>query len=79
MPATNSLIHSPLCHAQRSADTLPDMKVADVLRLLHDDGWQLLAFKHPTRRGRVTVPGKPSDDLAPGTLNSVPKQAALKQ
>ncbi len=86
MPATNSLIHSPLCHAQRSADTLPDMKVADVLRLLHDDGWQLVAtrgshrqFKHPTKRGRVTVPGKPSDDLAPGTLNSVLKQAALKQ
>jgi predicted RNA binding protein YcfA (HicA-like mRNA interferase family) len=62
------------------------MKVADVLRLLHDDGWQLVAtrgshrqFKHPTKRGRVTVPGKPSDDLAPGTLNSVLKQAALKQ
>ncbi len=62
------------------------MKVADVLRLLHDDGWQLVAtrgshrqFKHPTKRGRVTVPGKPSDDLAPGTLNSVLKQAGLKQ
>ena len=62
------------------------MKVADVLRLLHDDGWQLVAtrgshrqFKRPTKRGRVTVPGKPSDDLAPGTLNSVLKQAALKQ
>ena len=62
------------------------MKVADVLRLLHDDGWQLVAtrgshrqFRHPTKRGRVTVPGKPSDDLAPGTLNSVLKQAALKQ
>jgi predicted RNA binding protein YcfA (HicA-like mRNA interferase family) len=62
------------------------MKVAHVLRLLHDDGWQLVAtrgshrqFKHPTKRGRVTVPGKPSDDLAPGTLNSVLKQAGLKQ
>ena len=62
------------------------MKVAVVLRLLHDDGWQLVAtrgshrqFKHPTKRGRVTVPGKPSDDLAPGTLNSVLKQAGLKQ
>lgn len=28
--------------------------------------------------GRVTVPGKPSDDLAPGTLNSILKQASLK-
>jgi hypothetical protein len=29
--------------------------------------------------GRVTVPGKPSDDLAPGTLNSIFKQAGLKK
>jgi hypothetical protein len=28
--------------------------------------------------GVVTVPGKPGDDLAPGTLNSVLKQAGLK-
>lgn len=61
------------------------MKVADLLRWLHEDGWQLVAtrgshrqFKHPTKPGRVTVPGKPSDDLAPGTLNSVLKQAGLK-
>ncbi|MCB8765080.1 type II toxin-antitoxin system HicA family toxin [Planktothrix agardhii 1808] len=25
----------------------------------------------------VTVPGKPSDDLAPGTLNSIIKQAQI--
>jgi HicA toxin of bacterial toxin-antitoxin, len=29
--------------------------------------------------GRVTIAGKPSDDLAPGTLNSVMKQAGLKE
>ena len=62
------------------------MKVAEVLRLLHDDGWYLVTtrgshrqFKHPTKAGRVTVPGKPSDDLAPGTLNSILKQAGLKK
>jgi predicted RNA binding protein YcfA (HicA-like mRNA interferase family) len=62
------------------------MKVGDVLRLLLDDGWYLVAtrgshrqFKHPTKPGRVTLPGKPSDFLAPGTLNSVLKQAGLKQ
>jgi predicted RNA binding protein YcfA (HicA-like mRNA interferase family) len=61
------------------------MKVADVLRQLLDDGWQLVAirgshrqYKHATKTGRVTVPGKPSDDLAPGTLNSILKQAGLK-
>ena len=29
-------------------------------------------------RGRVTVAGKPSDDVPPGTLNSILKQADLK-
>ena len=60
------------------------MKVADVLRQLLDDGWQLVAirgshrqYKHATKTGRVTVPGKPSDDLAPGTY-SILKQAGLK-
>jgi predicted RNA binding protein YcfA (HicA-like mRNA interferase family) len=61
------------------------MKVSEVLRILASDGWALTAtrgshrqFKHPTKVGRVTVPGKPSDDLAPGTLNSILKQAGLK-
>ena len=54
--------------------------------MLHDDGWRLVAtkgshrqFKHDSKTGRVTVPGKPSDDLAPGTLNSILKQAGLKK
>lgn len=62
------------------------MKVGDILRLLHEDKWYLVAtkgshrqFKHPTKPGRVTVSGKPSDDLAPGTLNSILKQAGFKK
>ena len=62
------------------------MKVAVVLRLLHEDGWLLVAtrgshrqLKHPTKPGRVTIPGKPSDDLAPGTLSSILKQAGVKR
>jgi predicted RNA binding protein YcfA (HicA-like mRNA interferase family) len=35
-------------------------------------------YKHSTKRGLVTIAGKPSDDLAPGTLNSILKQAGLK-
>jgi predicted RNA binding protein YcfA (HicA-like mRNA interferase family) len=53
--------------------------------MLEGDGWHLVAtrgshrqFKHPSKAGRVTVPGKPSDDLAPGTLTSILKQAGLK-
>ena len=54
--------------------------------MLETDGWYLVAtrgshrqFKHPTKPGRVTVAGKPSDDLAPGTLNNIRKQAGLKE
>jgi len=61
------------------------MKVGELLRLLQADGWRLVAtrgshrqFKHTSKPGRVTVPGKPSDELAPGTLNSIQKQAGLK-
>ncbi|HIJ65881.1 MAG TPA: type II toxin-antitoxin system HicA family toxin [Candidatus Hydrogenedentes bacterium] len=60
------------------------MKVQEVVKMLEKDGWYLHAtrgshrqFKHPTKLGRVTVPGKMSDDLAPGTLNSIFKQAQL--
>jgi predicted RNA binding protein YcfA (HicA-like mRNA interferase family) len=62
------------------------MKVSEVLRMLDEDDWFLVAtrgshrqFKHLTKIGRVTVPGKPSDDLAPGTLNSILKQSGLKK
>ena len=62
------------------------MKVSDILRMLGDDGWYLAStkgshrqFKHPNKPGRVTVAGKPSDDLAPGTLNSILKQSGLKK
>ena len=62
------------------------MKVRDILRMLGADGWYLVAtrgshrqLKHPRKLGRVTVPGKPSDDLAPGTLTSILKQAGLRK
>ena len=35
-------------------------------------------YRQPTKPGVVTVAGKPADDLAPGTLNSILKQAGLK-
>jgi predicted RNA binding protein YcfA (HicA-like mRNA interferase family) len=62
------------------------MKVREAIRLVEADGWFLVAtrgshrqYKHATKVGRVTVAGKPSDDLAPGTLNSILKQAGLKE
>ncbi|MDA8241900.1 MAG: type II toxin-antitoxin system HicA family toxin [Nitrospiraceae bacterium] len=62
------------------------MKVRDIIRLIEADGWYLVdtkgshrQYKHRTKSGRVTIAGHPNDDLAPGTLNSVFKQAQLKE
>jgi len=62
------------------------MKVRDVLKRLRQDSWYQVPsrgghrqFKHPTKPGRVTVSGKPSDELPPGTLNSILRQAGLKE
>jgi len=62
------------------------MKVRDAIRLIEQDGWHQVAtrgshrqFKHPRKPGRVTVAGNGSDDLAPGTWNSILKQAGLKE
>lgn len=60
------------------------MKIRDIIRMLRDDGWQLAVtegshrqFTHPIKPGRVTVAGHPGDDVAPGTLNSIMKQAGF--
>ena len=76
-----SITHRP---QKRQAPSI--VKIRDVIKMLEDDGWSAVRqhgshrqFKHASKRGLVTVAGKPGDDLAPGTLNSVLKQAGLKQ
>ena len=61
------------------------MKVRDIIKMLEQDGWYRVKgkgghrqYKHPSKPGRVTIAGHPNHDLAPGTLNSVLKQAQLK-
>ena len=61
------------------------MKVRDIIKLIENDSWYLVAtkgshrqYKHQTKRGRVTIAGHLNHDLAPGTLNSILKQAELK-
>jgi predicted RNA binding protein YcfA (HicA-like mRNA interferase family) len=61
------------------------MKIRDIIKLIERDGWYRVdtkgshrQFKHPVKPGRVTIAGHSGDDLAPGTLNSVLKQAGLK-
>ena len=60
-------------------------KVREIISLIESDGWYLVTqkgshrqFKHPTKLGRVTVPGNLGDDIPPGTANSILKQAGLK-
>ena len=62
------------------------MKIRDLIKLIEEDGWYVVTtkgshrqYKHSHKAGRVTIAGHPSDDLAPGTLNSVLKQAGLKK
>jgi predicted RNA binding protein YcfA (HicA-like mRNA interferase family) len=62
------------------------MKVREVIKRIEADGWYLVTtrgshrqYKHPTKSGRVTIAGHPNDDLSPGTLNSILKQAKLKE
>jgi len=62
------------------------MKLRDIIKMLKQDGWFEVTqkgshrqYKHPTKPGRVTIAGHLNDDLAPGTLNSVLKQAGLKE
>ena len=62
------------------------MRVREVVRLIEADGWYLVAtkgshrqYKHPVKSGRLTVAGHPADDVAPGTVNSILKQAGLKE
>ena len=62
------------------------MKVRDVIKLVEAGGWYLVVtkgshrqYKHPLKKGRVTIAGHLGDDLASGTLNSILKQAKLKE
>lgn len=62
------------------------MKVKEIIKLIEKDGWFLVAqqgshrqYKHSVKKGRVTIPGKLSNDLAKGTQNSIIKQAGLKE
>jgi predicted RNA binding protein YcfA (HicA-like mRNA interferase family) len=61
------------------------LKVFEVLKMLYDDGWYLNSqkgshrqFKHTTKKGKVTVNGKPSDTLEQFILNNIFKQAGWR-
>ena len=60
-------------------------KVSEAIRLVERDGWVLVRtrgshrhYRHPSKPGIVTIAGRLSKDLAPGTWDSILKQAGLK-
>ncbi|MBI2304137.1 MAG: type II toxin-antitoxin system HicA family toxin [Chloroflexi bacterium] len=61
------------------------MKLRDVITRLRQDGWYVerisgshQIWKHQTKKGIVVIAGRPSKDVAPGTLKSIWKQAELE-
>ena len=62
------------------------MKIREVVKLIEKDGWYLVRvkgdhrqYKHPSKKGLVTISGHFNEDVAKGTLNSMLKQAGLKE
>lgn len=61
------------------------IKVKTVIKMLEEDGWFLVKtrgshrqFKHPSKKGKVTVNGHLNDELSQFILNSIFKQAGWK-
>jgi predicted RNA binding protein YcfA (HicA-like mRNA interferase family) len=62
------------------------MKVRAIIKMLLNDGWIKVGqrgshrqYRHPIKPGRVTVPGKLSDELRKGTQKSILRQAGLEE
>ena len=60
------------------------MKVRDVIKLVEAYGWYHVGtrgdhrqYKHPIKKGRVTIPGHPSDEMHPKTCHTILVKQAL--
>jgi predicted RNA binding protein YcfA (HicA-like mRNA interferase family) len=60
------------------------VKIKKVIKLVEKDGWYLVRttgshrhYKHPIKKGIVTIAGHPDMEIAKKTLNCVLKQAGL--
>lgn len=61
------------------------MKVLEVLRRLNEDGWKIVrvrgshrVMRHAKKPGIVVVPGNMGDEIPPGTLRAIFKQARIE-
>ena len=73
-----------LCNAKANT-AMRSYKVIEVIRLLEADGWILVAtkgdhrqYKHPQKKGKVTIRGHKNEVLSQFLLNSIWKQAGWK-
>jgi predicted RNA binding protein YcfA (HicA-like mRNA interferase family) len=62
------------------------MKIRKLIELIESDGWELdrqkgdhKQYKHPGKPGLVTISGHPDDEIRPGTLSSILKQAGIRR
>jgi predicted RNA binding protein YcfA (HicA-like mRNA interferase family) len=62
------------------------MKVRKIIKLIEANGWYLVRtrgshrqYKHRLKKGLVTISGNLGHEVATGTLNSILKQAGLKE
>ena len=62
------------------------VKFRELIRLLEDDGWQLVAqrgshqqYEHSSKPGKVTVAGNPGADVPKGTAANILRQAGLRR
>jgi predicted RNA binding protein YcfA (HicA-like mRNA interferase family) len=62
------------------------VKVRQIIKLIEWDGWRQVSqkgshrqFKHPSKPGRVTVPGHRNGDLGPEMRANILRQAGLKR
>jgi predicted RNA binding protein YcfA (HicA-like mRNA interferase family) len=61
------------------------MKFKELIKIIEADGWLYVTtkgshrqYKHPTKKGKVTINGKPNQDVDEFLKNSILKQAGLK-
>ena len=62
------------------------MKVRDIIRLIEEDGWRFHSqrgshrqYVHATKRGRVTLAGKPGEEMHPKTFVDILRQAQIEK
>jgi predicted RNA binding protein YcfA (HicA-like mRNA interferase family) len=82
---TAGSLENPPSRAGQFGTVCRAVKVREVIRLLERDGWHLerqsgshRQYRHATKPGTVTVAGNLGNELKPGTLASVLRQAGLK-